>query len=83
MKGKEIIDTETGSVETVELRRVLVEEWKTESGTVTEDKKEDNTKTDNTETDTRDDEENGSNTDTNSGADDTAIDNGDTVYVLR
>ena len=34
-----------------------------ESGTVTEDKKEDNTKTDNTETDTRDDEENGSNTD--------------------
>ena len=50
-----------------------------ESGTVTEDKKEDNTKTDNTETDTRDDKENGSNTDTNSGADDTAIDNGDTV----
>lgn len=28
----EIIDTETGSVETVELRRVLVEEWKTEKG---------------------------------------------------
>lgn len=50
-----------------------------ESGTVTEDKKEDNTKTDNTETDTRNDGENKSNADTNSGADDTAIDNGDTV----
>ena len=50
-----------------------------ESGTVTEDKKEDNTKTDNTETDTRDDEENGSNTDTNSGVDDTSIDIGDSV----
>ena len=50
-----------------------------ESGTVTEDKKEDNAKTDNTETDTRNDGENGSNADTNSGADDTAMDNGDTV----
>lgn len=28
----EVIDTETGNIETVELRRVLVEEWKTEKG---------------------------------------------------
>lgn len=28
----EVIDTETGDIETVELRRVLVEEWKTEKG---------------------------------------------------
>lgn len=28
----EIIDTETGDIQTVELRRVLVEEWKTEKG---------------------------------------------------
>ena len=50
-----------------------------ESGTVTEDKKEDNTKTDNTETNTLDDKENGSNADANSGADDTALDNGEAI----